>query len=114
MCDHIVSHEPGLIPQSTGTLAHERFWGSVLCGDHMFDFMYNHLITETTSMEILKSKQAYERVIDTYGVKIKSYHQNNLRVSDKNFTGNILKGGQIITFCGAGAYHKNVMVESKK
>ena len=97
MCDHIVSHEPGLIPQSTGTLAHERFWGSVLCGDHMFDFMYNHLITETTSMEILKSKQAYERVVYSYGVIIEAYHVDNLHFNDNIFTGDRLKGVQTIT-----------------
>ena len=112
-CDHIVSHEPGLIPQSTGTLTHKRFWGSVLFVDHMSDFMYNHLITGTSSMETLRSKQAYERVALSYGVQIKTYHADNLRFNDKNFSADLLKGGQTITFCGVGAHHQNAVVESK-
>ena len=48
-CDHIVSRQPGLVPQSSGTLTHDRFWGSVLYVDHHSNFMYNHMITGTTS-----------------------------------------------------------------
>ena len=101
------------MPQSTRTLTHEIFWGSVLYVDHMSDFMYNHLITGITSMETLKSKQAYERVANSYGVQVKSYHADNLRFNKKNFSGYLLKGGQTITFCGVGAHHQNDVVESK-
>ena len=55
-CDHIVSVQPGLIPQALGT----RFWGSVLYADHYSDFLYNHLIFGTSSLETLPSKHAYK------------------------------------------------------
>ena len=112
-CNHIVSHKPGLMTQSTRTLTYARFWGSVLYVDHMYDFTYNHLITRTTSMETLRSKQAYERVENSYGVKIKFYHADNICFNDKKFSRDLLKGGQIITFCGVGAHHQNAVVESK-
>ena len=97
-CDHIISDQPGFIPQSTRTLIYAIFWGLVLYVDHISDFMYNHLITGTSNMEILKSKQAYERVIKSYGVKIKAYRAEKLRFNNQTFTGDLLKGGQTITF----------------
>ena len=86
LCDHIISHQPGLIPQSTGSMTHERVWGSVLYVDHYSDFMYNHLITDTTSQAALESKLSYERVATVHRVKIKFYPADNLRFIDKIFT----------------------------
>ena len=42
--DHLVSKYPGLIPQYTGILTHECFWGSVIFVDHFSDLVYSHLI----------------------------------------------------------------------
>ena len=64
-------------------------------------------------METLRFKQAYERVANSYGVKIKSYHADNLRFNDKIFAGDLLKGGQTIIFYGVGSHHQNAVVESK-
>ena len=112
-CDHIISAQPGLIPQSKGSLTHDRFWGSVLYADHFSDFIYNHLISGTTSLETLQSKQAYERIAKSYGIQVKSYRADNLRFDDLNFKGDCLKGGQDITYCGVGAHHQNAVAESK-
>ena len=62
-CDNIISGQPGLMPQALGNLTHERFWASALYVDHFSDFIYNHLITGTTSQETLDSKIAYERIV---------------------------------------------------
>jgi len=102
-----------VIPQSTGILTHEKFGGSVLYVDHYSDFVYNHLITGTTSIATIESNQAYERVVATYGVKIKAYYTDNLRFNDNNFTGDCIRGGQTLTHCGVGAHHQNVIAESK-
>ena len=68
-------------------MTHERFWGSVLYVVHHSDFMYNHLITGTTSLATLESKLAYERVAAAHGVKIQSYHADNLRFNDNQLKG---------------------------
>ena len=112
-CDHIISHQPGLIPQSTGTMTHERFWGSVLYVDHHSTYMYNHLITGTTSQATLDSKLAYERVAAAHGVKVKAYHADNLRFNDTKFTGSCINAGQQMSYCGVGAHHQNAVVESR-
>ena len=111
-CDHILSSQPGLLPQSMGTMTHERFWGSTLFVDHYSDFIYNHLINGTSSLETLASKIAYERVANTYGVKIKAYHADNLRFNDNFFSDHCNSAGQKLTFYGVGAHHQNAVAES--
>ena len=61
-CDHVISHQPGLIPQSSDIDNNEQIWGSVLYVDHHSDFVYNHLITGTTSSATVESMQVYERI----------------------------------------------------
>ena len=36
--DHIISHEPGMIPQVTGRLTHQRYAGAVVFSDHCTDY----------------------------------------------------------------------------
>ena len=47
------------------------------------------------------------------GVDIQSYHADNLRFNDNNFTGDCVRSGQTISFCGVGAHHQNAIVERK-
>ena len=70
-CDHLISKQPGLMPQSTGILTNARFWGSVIYVDHFSDFIYSHLIQGTTSADTLNSKHGYEREATAHGVKVK-------------------------------------------
>ena len=83
--NHVISYQPGLIPHSTGILTHDKFWGSVLFADNDSDFIHNHLITGTTSIATLEAKQAYKRAAAVYGIRVKSYHADNLRFNDNNF-----------------------------
>ena len=92
-CDHIVSQQPGLTPQSHGKLTHARYWGSVLYCDDTSDYLYNHLVEGISSEATLESKLAYERVLASYDRKVKSYHADNLRFNDSNFTASCIKGG---------------------
>ena len=112
-CDHIISHQPGLIPQVSGKLTHERYWGSVLYVDHFSDYLFNHLITGTTNEQTLSSILAYERVAQQHDVRGKAYHADNLRFNDNNFRGECIKLGQQLTFSGVGAHHQNAIAESK-
>ena len=94
-------------------MTHDKFWGSILYADHYSDFLYNQLITGTTSLEILQSKHAYEILARIYGVQIKSFRDNNLCFDDLNFKGYCFKAGQDITYYGVGVHHQNSVAESK-
>ena len=67
-CDHIISHEPGLIPQITGRLTYARYAGAIIFSDHFSDFTYPHMITSTSTEETMIAKRAYERVAREHGV----------------------------------------------
>ena len=84
-CDHIISAQPGLIPQSTGTLTYKRFGGAVLFIDHFSGFQYVHLIQSTTAAETLTAKREYERAAHSFGVTIKRYRADNSRFDEKDF-----------------------------
>ena len=111
--DHIVSRQPGLLPQSTGTLTHRRFWGAVIFVDHSTDYIYGHPVTSISSQETLNAKHAYERKAKEHGVTVRGYHADNLRFNDNKFTGDCINAGQRISFCGVGAHHQNGVVERK-
>ena len=101
------------MPQATGRLTKNRFWGCVLYSDHHSDFIFSFLISTPTSEETLASKLAYERVASAHGVKVKAYHADNLRFNDSNFRRSCVAAGQQITFCGVGAHHQNAIAEAK-
>ena len=112
-CDHLISHEPGIIPQVTGRLTYERYVGAILFTDNFSNYTYTHLIKSMSTEETLKGKIAYERVAKQYGVKIKAYRADNLRFNDKDFTDHCDKADQEYTYCGVGAHHQNGIAESK-
>ena len=111
--DHLVSRQPGLMPQSTGTLTHRRFWAAVIFADHATDFVYGHPICSTSSQDTLDAKHAYERVAREHGVKVRGYHADNLRFNDSRFTGDCIRAGQRLSFCGVGTHHQNGVVERR-
>eukprot|EP00957_Ditylum_brightwellii_P032801 2486754-Ditylum_brightwellii.AAC.1 len=65
----MISHQPGLIPQVTGTLTQDRYWGAVTMVDHASNFSYSHMIKRVSNAETLSAKDAYERVMHSYGHK---------------------------------------------
>ena len=111
--DHLMSRQPGLMPQSTGSLTHRRFWATVIFTDHATDFVYGHPICSTSSQDTLDAKHAYERVAREHGVKVRGYHADNLRFNDNRFTGDCIRAGQRLSFCGVGTHHQNGVVERK-
>lgn len=111
-CDHVVSQQAVLTPQSSGILTKNSFGGSTLFIDHYSNFIYN-LIIVTNSSECYESKKAYERVAAAYEVKVKSYHGDNLRFNANLFGGDCKSSGQTISFCGVGTHKQNAIAESK-
>eukprot|EP00957_Ditylum_brightwellii_P097177 7400850-Ditylum_brightwellii.AAC.1 len=83
--NHMISYQPGLIPQVAGTLTHARYWGAVTMVDHAPNFSYSHLLKGDSNTETLSAKGAYERVMHSYGCKVKAYLGNNSRFDSQNF-----------------------------
>lgn len=111
-CDHIISAQPGLIPQSTGTLTYKRFGGAVLFIDHFSGFQYVHLIQSTTAAETLTAKREYERADHSFGVTIKRYRADNSRFDEKVFQTDCRRLHQDFSYCGVSSHHQNGIAES--
>ena len=70
-CDHLISHEPGLMPQVAGRLTHGKYCGAAVFTDHFSELIFFHLMTLTTMEETMNGKIAYERFSYNHGVEIK-------------------------------------------
>ena len=109
--DHLVSAQPGLIPQMSGSLTNLRITGATVFVDHYSDHVFVYLMKNLTLEETLLAKAAYERFLQTVGVTAQAYHADNGRFADKGFIDACRLETQLITFCGVGAHHQNGIAE---
>ena len=63
--------------------------------------------------ETLKAKAAFEAYARSLRVKIRHYHADNGRFTDKDFKTAIEDAGQIISYCGVNAHFQNGRAEKK-
>jgi hypothetical protein len=66
--DHLVSAQPGVIPQITGKLTDQQTNGATVIVDHHLDHVYVYLMRNLTLEETLLAKHAYERFLSSIGV----------------------------------------------
>jgi hypothetical protein len=111
--DQIVSAQPGLIPQISGKLTHQRVNGSTIFVDHFSDHVYAYLMRDLSLDETIAAKHGYERFLHSHGIQSKAYHADNGRFADQGFRDDCLQHNQIITFCGVGSHHQNGIAERK-
>jgi hypothetical protein len=111
--DHLVSAQPGLIPQITGNLTGQRINGATVIVDHYSDHVYVYLMRNLTLDETLLAKHAYERFLSSLGITAKAYHADNGRFADQGFRDDCNLSNQVITFCGVGSHHQNGIAERK-
>ena len=109
--DHLVSAQPGLIPQMSGFLTNLRITGATIFVDHYSDHVYVFLMKSLTLEETLDAKSAYERFLQSVGVTAQAYHADNGRFADKGFIDACRTNQQLITFCAVGAHHQNGIAE---
>lgn len=109
--DQMISKQPGLIPRMEGSHTRDRIHTETVYIDHFSKYSYSHLQCSTDSDDTLESKQAFERVAESHGVNIKSYHADNGRFAERLFRSAVQALKQTITFCGVGAHHQTGLVE---
>jgi hypothetical protein len=75
--DHMISAQPGLIPQMAGFLTNLRIWAASIFVDHYLDYPYVALMRDLTLDESLLAKSSFEQHANEDGVTISSYHADN-------------------------------------
>ena len=113
-CDHLISHEPGMIPQITEILTHQKYTVFIVFANHYSDFTYTNIIKGNPTEEITLTIRAYQWVTKTHDVlKINHYHTYNIRFNDKELIDDCDNNGNTYSYCGVGSYHNNGVAESK-
>ena len=72
--DQLVFAQPGLIPQISGKLTHQRVNGATVFVDHFSDHVYAYLMRDLTLDETITAKHGYECYLSLLGIKSKGYH----------------------------------------
>lgn len=111
--DQMISPFGGLIPQMKGRLMRAKYYAATIFVDHHSDYTYVHLMQDTTAVATLEAKNAYERLIGTFGSKVLAYHADNGRFAEKAYMSDVKDKGQNITFCGVGSHHQNGIAERR-
>jgi hypothetical protein len=83
--DHLVSAQPGLIPQISGKLTCLQINGATVIIDHYSDHVYIFLMHDLLLDETLLAKHAYECFLSSIRVTAKAFHANNGCFADKGF-----------------------------
>ena len=113
LVDHIVSDQPGMIPQISGFRNSQLLWGCTTFMDHVSDFVYVHLMRDLFPSEILLDKEALEKLMAQSGQTVNHYHSDNSKFYGNGFIGNINQKDQNITYFVVGAHHQNSIVKNK-
>jgi hypothetical protein len=111
--DQMISPFGGLIPQVRGRLMKAKFYAATIFVDHYTDYTYVHLMKDTTGETTLEAKNAYERLLLSFGSKVLAYHADNGRFAEKLYVQDVKDKAQNITFCGVGSHHQNGIAERR-
>jgi hypothetical protein len=83
--DHLISAQPGLIPQISGRLTCMQINGARVIVDHYSEHIYVFLMHNLSPEKNLLAKHAYECFLSSIGVTAKAHHADNGRFADKGF-----------------------------
>jgi len=98
--DHLISVQPGLIPQISGRLTCMQSNGATVIVDHYSDHVYVFLMHNLSLKKTLLTKHAFECFLSSIGVTAKAYHTDNGQFADKGFKDDCTMSNQSITFYG--------------
>ncbi len=109
--DHVISHQPGLVPRMDGRHTKQRINSACVFIDHVSGLSYSHLQTSVDNEQTIQAKLGYEQFADSHGVTVKSFRADNGVFAEKAFRDAVQASNQTITFCAVGAHHQNGIVE---
>ena len=110
--DQLISAQPGLVPQTGGTLTRSRIHCSTIFIDHHSSFAYSFLQRSKGHEEMLDAKDSFEKLVNGYNVAIRSYHADNGRFSEAAFKDDCERCDQDISFCAVGTHNQNEIAKA--
>ena len=89
LIDQMVSAQLGIIPQATGDLNHDRFWGASVFVYHYSDYCYACHMGGNSARETLHTKESYESLAETHKDRICAYRAGNRIFAENLFKGEV-------------------------
>ena len=110
--DALTSSTPGIIPQMSGFLTSDCFWGATVFVDHATTYMYTKLQRGQTLIKYIVAKAAYKRMAATFGIRVKKLHTENGIFAEEGFKSDVSDNNQTISYCRVRAHFKNGISEA--
>jgi GAG-pre-integrase domain len=105
--DQMEKHVHGLIGQVNGIPTRERYRVATIFVDHVSDYTYVYLQTNTSSVQTLAANMEFERHASSVGIMIQRFHADNA------WTKHLKDSNQSISLCGVNAHHQNGRVKKR-
>jgi hypothetical protein len=92
--DQLESPVAGFIGQNKGYFFRKRYKVATIFVDHFSRFSYVYLQESTKGAQTLAAKWSFKAYASTHGVKIRHYHADNGRFTEKLFLNHCKLAGQ--------------------
>ncbi|KAL7556286.1 hypothetical protein ACA910_016078 [Epithemia clementina (nom. ined.)] len=109
--DQLESTSVGFIAQLKGSLTLQQYKYATIFVDQFSRYSFINLQKRITSEETVQAKQAFERHVGLFNVRVQHYHCDNGRFADNGFIVDCKLQGQQITYCGVNAHFQNGIAE---
>ena len=93
------------------TSPEQMYCGGTIFVDHASGLIHVEHQTFLSSVETLWSKQLFEQMAYSHGVRVNNYYSDNGIFTSKEFSKHLAQDDQSITFSGVGAHHQNAVAE---
>ena len=90
-----------------------RYVSATILSDHFCAYIYFHLMKEMDVERTVESKNAFERTLKSFGVKVSYYHAENILSYKEAFKVSISTTGQGLKIYVVNAIHHNGKAENK-
>ena len=97
----------------SGFITNQRLWGCTAFVVHVSDYVYVHLMRDSSLSEALIANATMENIMTQAGQTIKHYHGDKGIFADNGFINTINEKDQNLTFYSIGAHHQNGVIENK-
>jgi hypothetical protein len=111
--DQVESRAVGFVAQLKGRLTLGRYTVATIFVDHYSRIGYVHLQKDSSSLETLKAKHAWELYARERGIIVRNYHADNGRFVDNAWKNSLLEENQGIAYCGVNAHWQNGIAERR-
>jgi hypothetical protein len=103
---------PGRLPTSYGKEQDSRrYTGGTIFVDHATSFVFINNQISAAAGETIQGKHKFEKFLDSFGVKVKSFRADNHPFNAQLFQDDLEIQQQDITFSGVGAHFQNGVAE---